>query len=116
MPNTPVPAAAEGLPKVTRRMFLRQGAVAGVAAVAVAPLATAESAPRLTPDERIATALAEIKAAYHEKFPGAPIRICTHDNGDADFVMVIPFPGREKTGVVTYMRNCEVVRREGGAA
>lgn len=117
MPNKPVQAAAEGLPKITRRLFLGRSAIAGmVGATAMVPVAMAEVAPALTPDERIAAALGDLKTAYREKFPEVEIRVCINDDDAVEFVQVIAFCGRERSGKTTYLHNCNVVRREGGDA
>lgn len=73
MSNTLIPATAEGLPKITRRLFLRHTAAAGAASAAVAVPATATA--QSTPDDRIRAAMQEIEAAMSEKYPGWGVQV-----------------------------------------
>jgi hypothetical protein len=68
MPNNLVQAAAEGLPKLTRRLFLGGTAVASLPAAAAA--ASITDADRPSPEQRIAAAVKEIEEAMAERFPG----------------------------------------------
>lgn len=101
-------------PAISRRLFVSGAAVAGLAGT------TALAAERVvapTPDERIAAALVELKAAYRERFPEVEIRTCINDEDDVvQFVQVIAFPERERVGKTIYLHNSKVVRREGGEA
>lgn len=80
MPNMTVPAAAAGLPSLSRRVFLRGAASAGaVAGVAAAPAVAAAGAHaiddgklpagNLEPAERLETLLAELKAVLRRLHP-----------------------------------------------
>lgn len=99
---------------ISRRLFLRNTAVGGVASTVVAPPADAVS--NLTPDERITAALEVIEEAYREKWPGVSLRICDSSDEAKGFVMVIPGLSFLKPGETQYMRGGRVVRREGGAS
>ncbi len=74
MPNTLVPAAATGLPSISRRVFLRgaasAGAVAGVAAAPAVSSACAQAVAVAPSDaERLETILAELKAVLRRLHP-----------------------------------------------
>lgn len=72
MPNTPVQAAAEGLPKITRRLFLRNGAaVAGAATVAsVAQAEAQQMAPTRTAVEEVVWHMRELERLMKEDGAG----------------------------------------------
>jgi hypothetical protein len=101
---------------ITRRLFLRNTAVASVAGTAV--VAPAAASLKLTPDERIEAALEEIKDAILEMRPDSNCRICRIDGDDGQFdtFMVISNLSFLKPGEVQYLRNGKVVRRESGDA
>ncbi|RLP22909.1 hypothetical protein [Mesorhizobium sp. YM1C-6-2] len=61
MPNTPVRAAAEGLPKITRRLLLRTGVLAGAAVTPMVIPAAAES-----PSDRLRRLCQELQDALAE--------------------------------------------------
>jgi len=109
MPNTPVRAAAEGLPEINRRSLL--------AGIVLAPVvaAPAEAAPKLTPEERIDAALQQIGQALLELDPTTGSRICylTDSNGRIDTLMVVANHPHLMPGQVEYVRN---QIRKGGAA
>jgi hypothetical protein len=89
---------------INRRLFLRHTAVAGVGATIASP-AAAEPVKPLTPDERITAAIAEIRAAYHEKWPDTPVYSRDCDNIDRGMVIVMSRDPCSKDGSDT----CEVV-------
>jgi hypothetical protein len=91
---------------ISRRLFLRHTAVAGVGATITSP-AVAEPAKPLTPDQRIDAALEEIVSAYREKWPDCPIRINVGDTTDYGMLVVITHCGKDKPGSVTFMRDGE---------
>lgn len=124
MPNTSVRAATEGLPSITRRVLLRNTAVAGVAGAGVAVPATA-APQKLTPAERTDAPLEEIKDAILEMNPAGNCRIARIARvgngpgpyeGSFDTVMVISNLSFLKPGEVLYLQDGKIVRREGGAA
>lgn len=88
---------------LTRRLFLRQTAAVG-ATVTVGTAAVAEPIQPLTPDERIEAALAEITAAYREKWPTAPIRITDCDNGTDGMIIVVTHIPSDQPGEVHHKR------------
>jgi len=69
MPNTSVPAAAEGLPSFTRRSFLGGVAITAIPSAAVAIEVSSTHNQALTPEQRIQVAVKEIEAAMAERFP-----------------------------------------------
>ncbi|AZO42949.1 hypothetical protein EJ076_18520 [Mesorhizobium sp. M7D.F.Ca.US.005.01.1.1] len=113
MPNTHVPAAGEAMPaaNVSRRLALL-GGLSAAAAFAAVPKAQA-SLP-LTPDERIAAAIEEIKAAFWEKWPDAPLRVIDIDNIRDGMVIVLSHVSTDKPGEVVYQR--KGLAREGGVS
>jgi hypothetical protein len=67
MPNTLVQAAAEGLPKITRRLFLRNtAAVAGVATIATVAVADEAPLPTRTAKEEAIWHLRELERLLKE--------------------------------------------------
>ncbi|GAA2885565.1 hypothetical protein GGQ99_005069 [Aminobacter niigataensis] len=88
---------------ITRRLFLRQTAVAGVGAT-VGSTAVAEPIQPLTPDERIEAAIEEIKAAYWQKWPDAPIRIRDQDNGTDGMILIFTHLECDEPGAVNHER------------
>lgn len=100
---------------ITRRLFLRHTAAAGVG-VTVGSGAVAEPIQPPTPDERIEAALEEIKAAYREKWPDAPIRINDCDNGTNGMIIVLTHCGHDKLGEIRHERTGSARPTEGGAA
>ncbi|ESZ68181.1 hypothetical protein X727_23170 [Mesorhizobium sp. L103C119B0] len=58
-----------------------------------------------TPDERIAAAIEEIKAAFWEKWPNAPLRIMDTDNVKDGMILVLSHVGPDKPGEVRHQRN-----------
>lgn len=68
MPNTVVRAAAEGVPNLTRRLFLGRAAAAGATVAVIAP-ALAETATLMTARERLHYHLEEFKKAAMEVNP-----------------------------------------------
>lgn len=67
MPNMLVQAAAEGLPKLTRRLFLRNtAAVAGVATIATVAVADEGPLPTRTAKEEAIWHLRELKRLMKE--------------------------------------------------
>ncbi len=97
---------------ITRRIFLRHTAAAG-AAVAVTAPAVADPVQPPTPDERIAAAIEEIKAAFWQKWPDAPLRIVDTDDRDNGMVIILSHVGDDKPGSVDHVRN-GAARRKGG--
>jgi len=96
-------AAGSGM-SLTRRLFLRHGAAAAAATAVSAP-AIAETDRPLTPDERIEAAIAEITAAFREKWPDCPLRVDDVDNGHAGGMLVIITQlGRAEPGSVQHLR------------
>lgn len=101
---------------ITRRLFLRHTAAVG-ATIAVGPAAAidaAQAAP--TPDERIAAAIQEVKAAFREKWSNAPLRIVDHDHGGHGMLMVVSHVANDKLGCTRHERfrnGVETVEREG---
>jgi hypothetical protein len=96
---------------ITRRLFLRHTAVAGVGASIAAP-AVAEPVRPLTPDERITAAIAEIRAAFHEKWPGTTVYSRDCDNLTEGMVIVMNPDPSSKDGTDTIERVGRARRRE----
>lgn len=84
------------------------------AALAVAPRAQAAFPP--TPDERIAAAIEEIKAAFWEKWPDAPLRIIDVDNIADGTVIILSHVSADKPGEVRHERKGLARLSEGGAS
>jgi hypothetical protein len=90
---------------ITRRLFLSNTAAVGAVGAAIAAPAPAEAAqPPLTPDERIEAAIEEIKAAYLEKWPDAPINITDCDNIDNGMVIIVTHCANDKPGAIKHRR------------
>ena len=81
-------------------------AVAGAAALPLTavPQVAPASGLALTPDERITAAIDEIKAAFWEKWPDAPLRIIDTDNIDSGLVLVVSHCRDDNPGEVRHER------------
>ncbi|RUT88115.1 MULTISPECIES: hypothetical protein [unclassified Mesorhizobium] len=103
-----------------RRLLLGTGATAaGLGALSVLPAAKtgSEAAPvSLTPDERITAAIEEIKAAFWEKWPDAPLRIIDVDNIADGMVMVLSHIEAYKPGEVRHERKGLARLSKGGVS
>lgn len=86
---------------VSRRSLLRAIPVASAAA-AIPALAVAQG--RMTPDERIDAALAEIVIALRERYPNCPIRADDMDNLDQGCITIITHCGKDEPGTVNFRR------------
>ncbi|MDG9793076.1 hypothetical protein [Brucella anthropi] len=86
---------------VSRRSLLRAIPVASAAA-AIPALAIAKA--KMTPDERIDAALAEIVIALRERYPNCPIRADDMDNLDQGCITIITHCGNDESGTVNYRR------------
>lgn len=100
---------------ITRRLFLCNTAAAG-ATVTVGSAAVAEPAKPLTPDERIEAAIEEIKAAYGEKWPDAPIHIRDFDNLVSGMVIILTHVDNQPAGTIKHERVGAGWRAKGVAA
>ncbi|TIM94399.1 MAG: hypothetical protein E5Y34_30930 [Mesorhizobium sp.] len=98
--------------KVSRRLALLGGLSA--AAFAVAP--RAHAALPLTPDERITAAIEEIKAAFWEKWPDAPLRIMDVDNIKDGMAIILSHVETDKPGDVRHERKGLARRTKGGVS
>lgn len=105
---------------VTRRSFLSTGLAIGATRTAVAaPIcgSLTEMQPVLTPDERIAAAIEQIKHAIFEKYPAGNCRICRMGvDSPFETLMVVSNLSFLQPGVIEYHVDGKVVRREGGAS
>lgn len=102
-----------------RRLLLGTGATAaGLGALSVlhanASAKLAFASP--TPDERITAAIEEIKAAFWEKWPDAPLRIIDMDNIKDGMIIVLSHVAGDKPGDVSYERKGLARLTKGGAA
>lgn len=103
---------------ITRRLFIHTAA-AGAAVIAANhadAVVSAVAEPKLTPDERINRAIDEIKAAFWEKWPEAPLRIADYDNIDNGMVLIVSHVGGDKPGEVRHNRDGAARAVQGGAA
>jgi hypothetical protein len=80
------------------------------------PAAPAEPTVPPTPDERIAAAIEEIKAAFWEKWPNAPLRIVDTDNIDNGLILFLSHVADDKPGEVRYRRDGLARIAKGGVA
>lgn len=102
MPNKLVQAAAEGLPKLTRRLFIGGAAVASLPAAAAAKVVMPE--PTISVEEFLAKALPAEKVWYHSnalveamaQLHPDKIGWRVHTDHEHAFVLVVP---RHKPGV-----------------
>lgn len=88
---------------LNRRSFLRSASAAS-AAVAVPVGATMAQTPKMTPDERIDAALAEIVLAMRERYPNCPIRLDDIDNSDQGVITIITHCTNDQPGTVNFRR------------
>ena len=58
--------------------------------------------PALTPDVRIAAAIEEIKAAFWEKWPDAPLRIVDTDNIEDGLILILSHVHGDEPGQVSH--------------
>ncbi|HCH72604.1 MAG TPA: hypothetical protein DFK19_12610 [Ochrobactrum sp.] len=87
---------------LNRRSFLRAAPIAGVALTA--PAVAVAAKPKMTPDERIDAALAEIIIALRERYPNCPIRADDMDNLDQGCITIITHCGNDAQGTVNFRR------------
>ncbi|MBV2144426.1 hypothetical protein KUG47_13070 [Falsochrobactrum sp. TDYN1] len=87
---------------LNRRSFLRAAPAAGVALTV--PAVAIAAKPEKNPDERIDAALAEIIAAFREKWPNCPIRIDDIDNVSSGVITIISHCGKDEPGTVNFRR------------
>ncbi|MEI8715863.1 hypothetical protein [Mesorhizobium sp. ISC11] len=102
-----------------RRLLLGTGATAaGLGALSVLPpnVAANLASTSPTPDERITAAIEEIKAAFWEKWPDAPLRIMDIDNIADGMVIILSHVEADKPGDVRYERTGLARLLEGGAS
>ncbi|MCI0998938.1 hypothetical protein HWD97_02460 [Ochrobactrum sp. C6C9] len=88
---------------LNRRSFLRSASAAS-AAVAVPVGATMAQTPRMTPDERIDAALAEIVIAFRERYPDCPIRIDDMDNRNTGCIVIVTHCADDALNMVNFQR------------
>ncbi|SCD25493.1 putative membrane protein [Brucella inopinata] len=86
---------------LNRRTFLRAAPVAGVA-LTVPAVAIAKA--KMTPDERIDAALAEIVIALRERYPNCPIRIDDTVNIDRGCITIVTHCGNDQPGTINQRR------------
>lgn len=88
---------------LNRRSFLRSASAAS-AAVALPVGATMAQTPKMTPDERIDAALAEIVAAFRERYPDCPIRIDDMDNLRSGCIVIVTHCADDAPTTVNFQR------------
>lgn len=73
-----------------------------------------EPQPLLSPDERIAAAIEEIKLAYREKWPDKPIYVRDLDNIDTGMVLIMTCVGDQAPRTIEHERIGAGWRKKGG--
>ncbi|QGA55853.1 hypothetical protein [Brucella sp. 2280] len=86
---------------MNRRSFLR---IAPVATMALTVPAVAIAKAKMTPDERIDAAIAEIVIALREMYPNCPIRIDDTVNIDRGCITIITHCGNDQPGTINQRR------------
>lgn len=109
MTNKAVRATAEGLPATFRT-------IAPARANQLATFLDRLMEPQAlqSPDQRIADAIEEIKEAYREKWPDAPIYIRDLDRGDSGMVMIMTSVEDQPAGSMVHERVGKGWRTRGG--
>jgi len=73
-----------------------------------------EPQPLQSPDERIEAAVEELKLAYREKWPDAPIYVRDLDRGEGGMILIMTDVGDQAPGTIKHERVGAGWRARGG--